>query len=80
VIAGLIDTGALLKLLYTSLIAGVGVAVIFSFAILGATRSGDMRRQGRSGAASAFAVLGMVSVVLALAIVVLGLVLVVHKS
>lgn len=78
--AALIDGGALLKLIYTSLIAGVSVAVIFAVAILGATRSGDMRREGRSGAASAYAALGVLALVLAIAIVVLGLFLVARKS
>jgi Na+/H+-dicarboxylate symporter len=76
----LIDTGALLKMLYTSLIAGVSVAVIFSVAILGAARSGDLRREGRAGAATAYAVLGVAALVLAIAIVIFGLVLVAHKS
>ncbi|MDQ6746224.1 MAG: hypothetical protein M3Z27_09470 [Actinomycetota bacterium] len=75
-----VDTGALLKLLVTSLVAGVSVSVVFSLAILGAARSGDMRRAGRPGAAGAYAVLGAAALVLAGAIVVLGLVLVAHKS
>jgi hypothetical protein len=77
---GSIDGGALVKMLYASLAAGVGVAVVFSLAILGATRSSDLRREGRDGAATAFAALAAVGLVLAVAIVVYGLVLVVHKS
>ncbi len=77
---GLIDTHALLKLLYTSLLAGVSVAVVFSLAIFGATRSGDMRRSGRSVQASVFAALGAVALVLTLAIVVYGLILVARKG
>ncbi len=76
----LIDTGAMLKVLYTSLLAGVSVAVVFSLAIFGATRSGDMRRAGRSGLAGAFAAVGAVALVLTLAIVVYGLILVVRKG
>jgi len=77
---GLIDTHALLKLLYTSLLASVSVAVVFSLAIFGATRSGDMRRAGRSGPAGVFAVIGAVALVLTLAIVVYGLILVARKG
>jgi hypothetical protein len=80
VIAGLIDTSALLKLLYSSLIAGVSVAVVFSVAILGATRSSDMRRNGRTVPAGAYAVLSVVALTLAAAIVVYGLVLMARKS
>jgi hypothetical protein len=78
--AGLIDTGALLKLLYSSLAAGVSVAVVFSLAILGATRSSDMRRSGRSAAASAYVALTVLALILAAAIVVYGLVLMARKS
>jgi Na+/H+-dicarboxylate symporter len=77
---GLIDTGALLKLLYSSLAAGVSVAVVFSVAVLGVTRSSDMRRSGRSGAASAYAALAVLALVLATGIVVYGLVLMARKS
>ncbi len=79
-IAGLIDTGALLKLLYSSLAAGVSVSVVFSLAILGATRSSDMRRSGRSAAASAYAALTVVALIVAAGIVVYGLVLMARKS
>jgi Na+/H+-dicarboxylate symporter len=75
-----IDVGALLKMFYASLIAGVGVAIVFSIAILGATRSSDMRRSGRSGPATAFAVLGVAGLLVAVGIVVYGVVLVAHKS
>jgi hypothetical protein len=75
-----IDVGALAKMLYSSVAAGVGVAVVFSIAILGATRSSDMRRSGRSGAATAYAALAAVGLVLAAAIVVYGLILVARKS
>ncbi len=75
-----VDTGALLRLIVASLVAGVSVSVVFSVAILGAARSGDMRRAGRTGAAGAYAALGVGALVLAAAIVVLGLVLVAHKS
>ena len=79
-IATVIDTTALLKMFYSSLLAGVGVAVVFSIAILGATRSADLRRTNRTGAATAYAVLAGLGLLLSVAIVVYGLVLVVHKS
>jgi hypothetical protein len=78
--SALIDTHALLKLAYSSLAAGIAVAVIFSVAILGATRSSDMRRANRDGAAAAYAALAVVGVLGAIAIVVLGLILVAQKS
>jgi hypothetical protein len=75
-----VDSTALVKLVWTSLLAVLAVAVVFSLAIFGGTRSGDMRRIGRRGRAGAFAVLGVVATVIAAAIVVVGLALVVRKS
>jgi hypothetical protein len=64
---------------YASLAAGVGVSVVVSIAILGATRSADMRRENRTGAATAYAVLAGVGLALAVAIVVFGLITVARK-
>jgi Na+/H+-dicarboxylate symporter len=78
--AALIDTGALAKVAYISLLAGVVVAVVFSLAVLGATRSSDMRRDGRQAAATAYAALAVLAATAAAGIVVYGLVLMAHKS
>lgn len=77
--SALIDTHALLKVLYSSMIAGLGIAVVFSLAILGATRASDLRREGREGASVAYGVLAVVALLLSAAIVVYGLVLVTRK-
>jgi hypothetical protein len=79
-ITAAIDSGALLKMLYSSAIAGVAVTVVFSLAIRGATRSSDMRRAGRSGAATAYAALAGAGLILAAAIVAYGVFLVARKS
>jgi hypothetical protein len=76
----LIDTHALLKMVYASLAAGVGVAVIFAVALLGAIRSSDMRRARHAGAAAAFAALAAVGVLVCCAAVVYGLTLVARKT
>jgi hypothetical protein len=74
------DGSALLKLVYTSAIGAIAGAVVFSLAIYGATRAGDMRRAGRPDRAGGYALLGTVALVLSVAIVVVGLVFVAHKS
>jgi hypothetical protein len=79
-IPALIDTHALLKMLYASLAAGVGVAIVFSIAIFGAVRSSDSRRAQRGAAATAYAVMAGVGLLASCAIVVYGLTLVAHKS
>lgn len=71
---------ALVKLIYSSLLAGVGVTVVFSAAVLGVTRSNEMRRANRSAEAAAYGALAVVGLVLSIGIVVYGLYLVTHKS
>ena len=75
-----INTHALVKMLYSSVVAGVGVSVVFSLAILGATRSSQMRRRHRTGAAVAFTALAATGLLLAVATVIYGLILVTHKT
>jgi hypothetical protein len=71
---------ALLKMAYASVAASVGVAVVFSLAVLGAVRSSDARRANRSAAAAVYTALAAVAFVISTAIVVYGLTLVIHKS
>ena len=73
-------TAPLLKMIYSSLIAGVSVALVFSIAVFGIIRSSDMRRANRGGASARFAALGLVALVASAAIAIAGLVLVIHKS
>ena len=75
-----VDIGALVKMLYSAVAAGLSVAVIFSIVILGSVRSIDMRRAGRGTAAAAYAALATVGVVLVAGVVVYGLILVAHKG
>jgi predicted membrane channel-forming protein YqfA (hemolysin III family) len=74
-----IDTTALLRMLYSSLLASVVVAVVFSTALLGAIRASDMRRAGRGVAAVAYAALATIGVLLASGVIVYGLLLITRK-
>jgi hypothetical protein len=80
VIAAAINTHALLKMAYSSVLAGVGVAVVFSVAIVGAARSSEMRRDHRTAAAAAYTALAAAGLLLAVGMVIYGLILVTHKS
>jgi hypothetical protein len=75
-----IASDALLKMLYSSLVAGVAITVVFSIAMFGAIRSSDMRRARRPNAAVGYAVLSAFGLLASAAIVVYGLMLVAHKS
>jgi hypothetical protein len=75
-----IDTTALVKMVYTSLLASIAVAVIFSVALLGAIRATDNRRAHRNAAAIAYGIVAASGLALAAGIVVYGLTLIIHKS
>jgi hypothetical protein len=78
-LATIVDTQALLKTIAASFIAGVGVTLIFSVAILGASRFADMNRDGRPVAAVAFGVLGLVALLAAGAAVTVGIIVMTQK-
>ena len=73
-------TSPLFKMVYSALIAGVGVSLVFSIAVLGAVRFSDMRRCGRTTAATGYALLAAGALVVSAAVVVYGLILVGHKG
>jgi hypothetical protein len=50
-----VDVGALVEVVWVSLLAGVGVTLTFSLVVLGTGRSAEARRTGRSPAANAYA-------------------------
>jgi Na+/H+-dicarboxylate symporter len=70
----------LLKMVYSSLIAGLSVAVVFSVAVFGVIRSSDMRRANRAGASARYATLGLLALLATAAIAIGGLILVIHKG
>jgi hypothetical protein len=75
-----IDTAALLKMLYSSLLASLTISVVFATAILGAIRASDMRRANRGVAAVAYASVAVIGVLFAAAVIVYGLVLITRKG
>jgi uncharacterized membrane protein YhaH (DUF805 family) len=75
-----LGTAPLLKMIYSSLIAGVSVALVFSIAVFGVVRSIDMRRAHRAGTSARYAALGLLALLASAAIAIAGLILVIHKS
>jgi hypothetical protein len=78
-LATLVDTGALLRTIAAAFIAGVGVTLIYSLAILGATRFAEMNRDGRPVAAASFGALAIVAVAAAAAAVTIGIIVMTKK-
>ena len=59
--------------------AGVGVTVVYSVAVYGATRTADMRREDRPAQATIYAALALVAVGATLAAVVYAITLITTK-
>jgi len=77
--AEILDWNAAWQAIWTAAVAGVGVTVVFSVAVLGATRTADMRRDRRSGQAAFFGVVALVAVAGTLAAVVYAITLITTK-
>ncbi|MEA2440418.1 MAG: hypothetical protein QOH76_1842 [Thermoleophilaceae bacterium] len=79
--ASVVDWGKLGQVVLYSLGAGVGVALCFSLAILGATRFADARRgDGGDGSAVGYAILAALGLAATLAAVVVAIIVMTSKS
>ncbi len=79
VLATIVEWKAVWQTIVFAIVAGVGVTFAFSLAVLGATRSVDLSRDGRSGAALAAATLGVAAFCVCIAAVVLGIIVMTTK-
>jgi hypothetical protein len=75
-----IDAGVLFGVVWVSIVAGTLVSVAFSLVVLGSARSAEARRSGRTGPASLYAALAVVSLAAFGVIVVLGVRIMLTKS
>jgi hypothetical protein len=78
-LATVVDTKALWQTVVAATLAGVGVTFAFTLALLGAARSIDLSRDGRSTAAIASAVLAAIALAVVAAAIVLGIVVMTTK-
>lgn len=77
--AVVVETRELLETVIASLIAGVGITVVFSVAIWGAARFADLSRSERPLAAGAAATLAGLALAVTLASVAFGIVVMTGK-
>ncbi len=75
-----IDTEGLFELVWTAPLAALGVALMFSLCVHGAARSSDMRRSGRSGAATAYGALAVLAALAFAAVVIIGVLIITSKD
>jgi hypothetical protein len=79
-IATIVDTATLGKVILYSAGAGVGASVVFALAVYGATRSTDMRRAGQAGVATLYAAIAVLGAAATVGAVAYGIYLVTQKS
>jgi hypothetical protein len=79
IVAKIIDTSAAWQAVWTAAVSGVGVTIVFSLAVLGATRSTDMRRDDRPGQAAMYVALALVALAATLGAVVYAITLITTK-
>ncbi|HEX2097079.1 MAG TPA: hypothetical protein VHF50_06910 [Solirubrobacterales bacterium] len=72
-LATIVHTDELLQTIAASIVAGVGITVIFSVAIWGAARFVDFSSNERPVAAAGAAAVGILGLLLTLAVVAVGL-------
>ena len=73
-IATIVDTKALWETVAAAFVAGVGTTIVFSLAILGATRFAEANREGRGGVAAMFGALAVLGLAATIAAIVIGVV------
>lgn len=69
----------LLQVVWSSILAGIGVTAAYAFAILGGARALDLTRSGRSAEAAVFGVLCALALAVVAAAVVYGIVIMTTK-
>jgi hypothetical protein len=74
-----IDFHALFNVIWSSLLGGVGVTVLFSYVILSWTRATDARRDGRSGVATAFIAVAVLAMLVFAGAVAVGVTIMLRK-
>jgi hypothetical protein len=75
-----VGAGQLFDVVWVSVLAGVGITVAYSFAVLGGARSAEARRAGRGGAALAYGALAAFALAVFAAAVVFGVHTMLTKS
>jgi hypothetical protein len=75
-----VDTGALLEVVWVSLLAGAGVALTFSLVVAGSLRSAAARRAGDKGVALAYGAVTALAAAAFVAGVILGLNIMLSKD
>ena len=72
--------GEIVRVVWSSVLVSVLVAVLFSGGVVGLIRAGELRRANRAGVATAYTVAALIALAICLGAVGYGLILVGQKS
>jgi hypothetical protein len=78
-LAQIVEAKDLIQTVVFSIVGGIGVTAIFSFAIWGAARFTDLGQEDRPWAAGAAAATGVLALLAVLAVVVIGVIVMTSK-
>jgi hypothetical protein len=79
-LATIVDTGAVLKILLAALIVGVGVTAIYGLGARASARIGRARSEGHTGEVVGDAFMIAIAALVCLAALVVGFIAMTHKS
>lgn len=74
-----VDWGAVVEVIWSSFLGGIGVTAAFAFGILGASRAGVHRREGNAAVAGVYGLLMAVAFSVVAAAVVFGILVMTSK-
>ena len=77
---GAIDFHAIGQVIWVSLVATVGVTVLYSLAIYGFGKATEARRSGQESAAAGYVALAVTALVVFAGVVVVGVTVMLHKG
>ena len=75
-----VDFHALGQVVWVSLVAGVGVTVLFSLVVYGADKAAVARREGQEGLALAYGALAVAAMVVFSVAVIIGVIVMLQKD
>lgn len=78
-LATVVDVDALWQTIWTSAVAAIGATVVFSLAVLGSSRSLEMRRAERHGLGAVYAVVALLGAAATIAAIVYAIALITTK-
>jgi hypothetical protein len=78
-LATIVDTKALLQVVWISAASGIGLTIVFSVTIAGAARATHERREGRAGPAIAWATVATLCAMVCVAAVIIAVTIMLKK-